>query len=166
MTKFAAIDFETANRERSSVCSVGIIIVDNGEIVDSYYSLIRPEPNFYDYFCTEIHGLTSDDTNTAPTFDIVWGEVEQVIEGLPLVAHNMVFDHSCIVAAHKLYKMDLPDYDIHCTCQTARKMLPNLPNHKLPTVAEHLEVSLDNHHNALADAEACAEIAIKLSMFK
>ena len=45
MKDFAAIDFETANNERSSVCSVGIVIVRNGEIVDSFYSLIQPEPN-------------------------------------------------------------------------------------------------------------------------
>ena len=49
MKDFAAIDFETANNERSSVCSVGIVIVRNGEIVDTFYSLIQPEPNYYNY---------------------------------------------------------------------------------------------------------------------
>lgn len=53
MKDFAAIDFETANNERSSVCSVGIVIVRNGEIVDSFYSLIQPEPNYYNYRCSE-----------------------------------------------------------------------------------------------------------------
>ena len=53
MKDFAAIDFETANNERTSVCSVGVIIVRNGEIVDSFYSLIQPEPNYYNYWCTQ-----------------------------------------------------------------------------------------------------------------
>ena len=57
MKDFAAIDFETANNERSSVCSVGIVIVRNGEIVDSFYSLIQPEPNYYNYWCSQVHGL-------------------------------------------------------------------------------------------------------------
>ena len=57
MLDFAAIDFETANNERSSVCSVGIVIVRNGEIVDSFYSLIQPEPNYYNYWCQRVHGL-------------------------------------------------------------------------------------------------------------
>ena len=65
---FAAIDFETANNERSSVCSVGIVIVRNGEIVDSFYSLIQPEPNYYNYWCSQVHGLCCDDTDTAPVF--------------------------------------------------------------------------------------------------
>ena len=47
MKNFAAIDFETANQQRTSVCSVGIVIVRDGEIVDSYYSLIKPEPEYY-----------------------------------------------------------------------------------------------------------------------
>ena len=51
MQDFAAIDFETANNERSSVCSVGVVIVRGGEIVDSFYSLIQPEPNYYNYWC-------------------------------------------------------------------------------------------------------------------
>lgn len=58
MENFAAIDFETANEQRTSVCSVGVVIVRNGEIADSYYSLIRPEPEYYTYWNTRVHGLT------------------------------------------------------------------------------------------------------------
>ena len=54
MRDFAAIDFETANNERTSVCSVGVVIVRNGEIVDTFYSLIQPEPNYYNYWCVII----------------------------------------------------------------------------------------------------------------
>ena len=62
MENFAAIDFETANREPSSVCSVGIVIVRAGEICDKFYSLIRPEPEYYFYWNTRVHGLTLEDT--------------------------------------------------------------------------------------------------------
>lgn len=88
MKDFAAIDFETANSERSSVCSVGIVIVRDGEIVDSYYSLIKPEPEYYSYWNTQVHGLTLEDTLNARVFPEVWAEVAPKIEGLPLVAHN------------------------------------------------------------------------------
>lgn len=63
MTDFAAIDFETANNERTSVCSVGIVIVRHGAITDSFYSLIQPEPNYYSYFCSRVHGLSHADTD-------------------------------------------------------------------------------------------------------
>ena len=146
MKDFAAIDFETANNERSSVCSVGIIIVRNGEIVDSFYSLIQPEPNYYNYWCTQVHGLTREDTEEAPTFPDVWRQIEPLIEGLPLVAHNKAFDESCLKAVFRCYQMDYPDYNFYCTCVASRKAFPNA----------------ENHHHALADAEACAAIAIKI----
>ena len=81
MRDFAAIDFETANNERTSVCSVGVVIVRNGEIVDSFYSLIKPEPNYYNYWCTQVHGLTRQDTEDAPIFPEVWKQIEPLIEG-------------------------------------------------------------------------------------
>ena len=124
MRDFAAIDFETANNERTSVCSVGVVIVRNGEIVDSFYSLIQPEPNYYNYWCTQVHGLTRQDTEDAPIFPEVWKEIEPLIEGLPLVAHNKAFDESCLKAVFRTYQMDYPDYPFYCTCVASRKAFP------------------------------------------
>lgn len=162
MKDFAAIDFETANNERTSVCSVGVIIVRNGEIVDSFYSLIQPEPNYYNYWCTQVHGLTEEDTEDAPIFPEVWKQIVPLIEGLPLVAHNKAFDESCLRAAFRCYQMDYPEYPFLCTLTTSRKVFPNLENHQLYTVAQECGYVLENHHHALADAEACAAIAIKI----
>ncbi len=159
MKDFAAIDFETANNERSSVCSVGIVIVRNGEIVDSFYSLISPEPNYYNYWCSQVHGLTREDTEDAPVFPEVWKQIEPLIEGLPLVAHNSPFDESCLKAVFRVYQMDYPDYPFYDTLSASRQTLPELENHQLHTVAAACGFQLDNHHHALADAEACAWIA-------
>ena len=159
MLDFAAIDFETANNEQSSVCSVGVVIVRNGEIVDSYYSLIQPEPNYYNYWCQQVHGLSYKDTDCAPIFPDVWAEIETLIEGLPLVAHNKRFDESCLKAVFRCYQMDYPDYEFYCTYAASQKAFPNLANHQLQTVAEACGYNLENHHHALADAEACAWIA-------
>lgn len=159
MKDFAAIDFETANSERSSVCSVGVVIVRNNEIVDSFYSLINPEPNYYNYWCTKVHGLTSRDTDDAPVFPEVWKQIVPLIEGLPLVAHNSPFDESCLKAVFRVYQMDYPDYKFYDTLSTARRTMKGLENHQLHTVAAVCGYQLDNHHHALADAEACAWIA-------
>ena len=160
MRDFAAIDFETANNERTSVCSVGVVIVRDGEIVDSFYSLIQPEPNYYNYWCTQVHGITRNDTESAPVFPEVWKQIEPLIDGLPLVAHNKAFDESCLKAVFRCYQMDYPDYEFHCTYQAARKAFPKgLPNDQLHTVAARCGYQLKNHHHALADAEACAWIA-------
>ena len=135
MRDFAAIDFETANNERTSVCSVGVVIVRDGEIVDTFYSLIQPEPNYYNYWCTQVHGLTRRDTEEAPVFPVVWK------------------------AVFRCYQMDYPDYEFHCTCVASRKAFPEAENHQLHIISELCGYHLANHHHALADAEACAWIA-------
>lgn len=159
---FAAIDFETANQELSSVCSVGIVIVRNATVTERFYSLIQPEPNYYSYANSMIHGLTYEDTADADVFSIVWQRAEVLIANLPLVAHNKGFDEACLKAAFRTYRMDYPDYLFYCTLAESRRQLRHLPNHKLNTVAEDCGYILTNHHNALADAEACAEIAMQL----
>ena len=150
MENFAAIDFETANEQRTSVCSVGVVIVREGEIVDTYYSLIRPESEYYTYWNTRVHGLTLADTAKAPIFPTVWQEIAPLIEGLPLIAHNKGF---------RTYSLDYPDYEFHCTLSTARRRIKGLPNYQLHTVAAYFGYELEQHHHALADAEACAWIA-------
>ena len=162
MQDFAAIDFETANGERSSVCSVGVVVVHGGEVTDTFYSLIQPEPNYYTWFCQRVHGLGREDTDNAEVFPKVWARVAPLIDGLSLVAHNSPFDEGCLRAVMRVYQMDWPDYRFYCTCRAARRQLRFLPNHQLHTVAEACGFHLENHHHALADAEACAAIAIKL----
>ncbi len=81
MKSFAAIDFETANQNRSSICSVGVVIVENEKIVDKIYRLVRPRPNFYSFWATGIHGLTYYDTLDAAEFPEVWQEILPNLQG-------------------------------------------------------------------------------------
>ena len=162
MLNFAAIDFETANSESCSVCSVGIVVVRGGEVVDTFYSLIQPEPNYYNYFCQRVHGLSCRDTDDAPVFPRVWDQIEPLIEGLPLVAHNARFDQGCLKAVFRVYQMDYPDFVFYDTLKASRKAFPDAPNHQLHTIAALCGFDLKNHHHALADAEAAAAIAIEI----
>jgi inhibitor of KinA sporulation pathway (predicted exonuclease) len=159
---FAAIDFETANFERSSICSVGIVIVRDDEIVDSFYSLIHPEPNYYNNICSQIYGLCQHDTDNAPIFPKVWVQIEPLIEGLPLVAHNKSFEEGCLKAVFRAYQMEYPDYEFYDTLIASKQKLPELPNHTLLTVAAACGYQFDDHYNALSDAEACAWVARKM----
>ena len=163
MQNFAAIDFETANQNRCSVCSVGVVIYRNGQRVDDFYSLIKPIPNFSSSFCVEVHGLTDRDTRNAKTFPEVWAQIEPLIGDLPLVAHNKGFDENCLKQVFDVYGMDYPDYKFYCTLQAARSRLANkgLPDFQLHTLADYYGIEL-NHHHALSDAEACAYLALKL----
>ena len=162
MTDFAAIDFETANREPSSVCSVGVVVVRGGTVVEKIYRLIRPWPNYYSRFNIAVHGIRPSDTASEPEFPAVWADIAPRIEGLTLVAHNSVFDEGCLKAAHEAFDLAYPAYRFHCTCRLSRRLYPDLPNHRLETVAEHCGCDLYMHHHALADAEACALIAVRM----
>ena len=163
MNNFAAIDFETANEQPCSVCSVGVVVVRGGEIVDSIYSLIKPEPEYYRWFCQRVHGLGPADTDGAPVFPQVWRQIAPRIEGLPLVAHNARFDEGCLKAVFRVYQMDYPDYFFYDTLAASRHCFGRThENHQLQTVAAACGFDLKRHHHALADAEACARIALKI----
>ncbi len=176
---FIAIDFETANRQPSSVCSVGVVMVRNGQVAGSFYRLIQPEPNYYSYWCQRVHGLSRCDTDDAQVFPKIWEQVEEkivdvffsdqlafdnrreLIASIPFVAHNARFDEGCLKAAFKVYQMDYPNYRFYDTLAAARRQFGHaLPNHQLHTVAAACDHDLLQHHHALADAEACAAIAL------
>lgn len=162
MERFAAIDFETANGKRSSICSIGIAILEDDWVVDSIYTLVRPTPNFYTRWTTAIHGLSAEDTNDALCFEEAWESIAPKLKDLPLVAHNSPFDEGCLKAAHEVYDLAYPKYPFYCTCRLSRKMYPFLVNHQLQTVAAHCGYDLTRHHNAMADAYACAHIALTM----
>ena len=160
---FAASDFEGANGEVTSACSMGLVIVKDDEIVDRFYSLIKPVPNRYDFWTTKVHGITYKDTNHAPLFPEVWDKVKDKITGLPMVAHGISFDERVLKALHELYHISYPNFKFYCTHLGSQQLVPELENHKLQTVAKHFGYDLaKNHHNAVADAEACAVIAMTI----
>ena len=162
MKSFVALDFETANQHRSSVCSIGLVFVENAKIVDSFYELIKPIPNFYCNWTTDIHGIKYWDTINSVEFPEIWKRIAKQIKDLPLVAHNSVFDESCLRAVLSAYELPILQNSFHCTYRKSKNLFPELPNHQLHTVSEYLGFKLENHHNALADAKACAHIALNI----
>ena len=156
---FTAIDFETANRQTHSACSVALTIVRDSKIVDEYYTLIQPE-TWFDRFNTQIHGIRETDVYDAPKFPEVWNDMEQFFTPEQLVvAHNMPFDKRILTGTLSHYGVSAPQFRTLCTVQSSRALLRELPNHKLNTVAAHYGISL-NHHHALDDARASASILL------
>ncbi len=162
---FAAIDFEAANGETTSVCSMGVVIVHDREIVEEFYSLVKPVPNHYDFYTTKIHGLKKKDTDKAPIFPQVWNQIEKKLRGLPFVAHGFEFEKRCLNSLFEYYHMGRKRFKIYDTKHASEIVFPDLENHKLQTVAVECGYDFSNqkkHHNALADAEACARIAMEV----
>ena len=157
MTRFAAIDFETANNARDSACAVGVVIVERGRIVDRLYALIRPPSR--EFLFTHIHGLSWHDVKAAQRFDTVWAEMARALAGVEfLAAHNAPFDKGVLGACCESYDLAVPVQPFVCTVRLARAQWDIRPT-KLPDVCGYLGIDL-RHHQADSDAEACAQIVI------
>jgi DNA polymerase-3 subunit epsilon len=149
---FTAIDFETAQPNRASICQVGLVRYEQGVITHELSLLVRPPQNSYWSRFTEIHGLSWEDTANEPSFAEVWPQIRSFIAGQTVVAHNGSFDFSCLSQALELYGMDVPRYEPQCTYKIYGRGLAAL-------CAEHT-IEL-NHHDALSDARACGELYVQ-----
>ena len=156
---FTAIDFETANSLRTSACSIGLVKVQNGRIVDELYTLINPLTDF-SAGNIRVHGIEPHMVDDAPTFDEVWPQLAAFIGEDILVAHNVTFDASVLTACLQRYDIDYAPMRGACSCQMARKAWPYLKSYRLNAVSHHLHIAL-HHHHALEDARAAAQIVIE-----
>jgi DNA polymerase-3 subunit epsilon len=157
---FIALDFETANHYRKSVCSIGMVKVENGKIDDEFYSLVKPTPFNFEPLLTKIHGLTEVDCLNAPEFKYLWPSVSSWFHNQIILGHNVSFEKSVLKHLSLEHQIDFKVMDFLCTLNIARKLLPELDNHKLPKIYNHLFNKKMRHHNALEDARAAAEIMI------
>lgn len=149
LASFTALDFETATCYRNSICQVGLVRVEKGKITKQISVMVRPPGNYYWKTFTAIHGLTPEITAHAPTFDRVWPVIEPYISHQDVVAHNAVFDRGCMLATLDHYSIPAPEFQLHCTYRIFGK--------GLAAICEDYEIPLD-HHNALSDAYACAQL--------
>lgn len=162
---FAAIDFETANYEPTSACSVGVVVVKDGNISKILSSLIRPEPFWFLSKFTDIHGIKAEDTYNSPCFSDLWPEINKHISGLPLVAHNATFDRKVLLNCLKFYGIEFDEPEFFCTVRMSRRAYPEIENHRLDTVCRNLDIALD-HHRAESDAIGCAKIVLEINKIK
>jgi DNA polymerase-3 subunit epsilon len=134
---FTAIDFETAHGKRWSICQVGLVRVENGITIEQFSVLVQPPNNFYWDNFIDIHGITPDKTENVQTFDEVWHQMEPFIKNQNVVAHN------------GYYEIEPPKYTGYCTYRIFGENLASLcQKYRIPL----------NHHDALSDALACAEL--------
>ena len=150
MDCFTAIDFETAQGYRWSICQVGLVRVEHGKITNEINLLVQPPNNYYWNKFIEIHGITPEKTAKAPSFDKIWHKIEPYIKDQIVVAHNgLAFDFPVLAKTLEYYGMKSPEYEKQCTYRIFGSNLASLCKvHKIPL----------NHHDALSDAKACAEL--------
>ena len=158
---FTAIDFETANGSTASPCAVGLIRVRNSTPVATLELLFRP-PVPHDWFSEgniRVHGITPAMVQDAPAYSEVINQMLEFIDEDLLVAHNASFDMGVLAASAKAINHELPKLRYGCSLKIARKTY-NLESYRLNAVAYAIGHEEFEHHNALADSDACARIVI------
>jgi len=162
--EFISIDFETANSSPASPCAVGLVRVSEGKITESLSMLFRPPypNNWFHEGNIKVHGIRPEDVQDAPDWEEVLPELLLFTDGLPLIAHNASFDMSVLRNSAAAINFDLPSLGYACTLAMARKTY-NLESYRLNAVAYAIGHEEFQHHNALADSDACARIALDMA---
>lgn len=157
--RYVVFDVETPNRFNDRMSAIGITVIEDGAVTDSFFSLVDPETHF-DYFNTRLTGISAQTVIGAPDFPKLWEQIEPVMSSGILVAHNAVFDMSvlkkCLLNYGIVWKSTAKYL---CTVQAGRRILPDI-EHKLDAMCEYYGISLD-HHKADSDSRACAEILLR-----
>lgn len=152
LESFTAVDFETATWTPNSICQVGIVRMENGEVTETVNELVQPPKNAYYHKNIEVHGIRPEHTSEARDFEHIWFDIKHLIEDQVFVAHNANFDVNCLRSTLAFYDIVQPQFEIRCTRIIYRRGLAYLSKkYKIPL----------NHHDALSDANACAQLYLK-----
>lgn len=162
---FTAIDFETANSSSASACAVGLARVREGRVVATAGWLIQPPPGHDRFFELNIgiHGIRPDDVATAPTWVEQLDTLTAFVGDDVVVAHNAGFDMRVLRSACEATDAPCPPYRYICSLQASRKTY-DLDSYRLPSVAAAAGFLDFAHHDATADALACAHIMIDTAL--
>ena len=158
--KYAVFDVETPNAKNDRMSSIAVLVIENGKITDRFYTLVNPE-TYFNAFNVSLTGITPEAVIDAPKFNEIWGRLSELFDGATLVAHNAPFDMSVLSKCLSFYGIRWKSEVTYvCTCQMARRILPELPSKRLNCLCDYFGIELD-HHNAESDTSACAEILLR-----
>ncbi|MEL4070121.1 3'-5' exonuclease [Ochrobactrum sp. GPK 3] len=160
--KTIAVDFETANEQRGSACSVGLAWIEDDRVVRVEERLIRPKDMRFSSFNIAIHGIRPEHVEDAGEFPEVMDEFAEDFAGATMIAHNAAFDFSVWRTCLDQYRQNYPEFQYLCSVKMAQKVWPDLGSHKLNVLASHLGLTF-KHHNAAEDAAICAETTISIA---
>ena len=157
--RYVVFDVETPNRYNNRMSAIGIAVIEDGQIVDTFYSLIDPEQPF-DYFNSVLTGINEETVFDAPSFPEIWEQIEPIMSSGILVAHNASFDIGVLRKCLNSYEIEWKPYVKGiCTVIMGRSLLPGI-SHKLNDMCDYYGICL-NHHQADSDSHACAEILLR-----
>lgn len=157
---FVALDFETANADLSSICQVGMAVFRNGELTDSFSSLIDPD-DYFDPINVSIHGIDEATVRGAPRFASLYPEISTRAQGAVVVCHSL-FDRAALHRATERHRLDRFDCEWLDTMRVVRRTWPQYARsgYGLGNVARDFGINF-THHDASEDARATGLILVR-----
>ena len=157
--RYIAFDVETPNARNHRMSAIGVNVVEDGRVTESFGTLVNPETHF-DPFNIALTGITPAMVADAPTFPQLWTRLRPLMESGVLVAHNAPFDlgvlKKCLRGYGIEWRTEVPGL---CTVRMGRRLLPGI-SHRLGDMCAYYGIDL-NHHRADSDSLACAAILIR-----
>lgn len=161
MHDFVALDVETANSNRYSICSIGMVRFKEGQILESYFELINPDESFSQANIA-IHGIQEHEVLFSPRFYDVTKDIMDFIGGRPVVAHNATFDMGALRDNFGRYGLEVAPIEYACSYLLTKAIRKDFYNYKLSTLSNYYRINL-KHHDALSDAKAAGQIVSNLA---
>lgn len=177
MLNFAALDFETANHSRSSICQVGIVVVRNNRIVETYETLVNPGDVEFSVWNVKVHGIRRQDVQSKPNLVQILPKLWTLLcrDGYPIISYS-TFDKTSLFSAlgeiskadvqhipdfcSDIYEREVPWLDLH---KVIKSLVDELPRYRLRDVVQYFGLGEYDAHNALADARAASDVCSSLS---
>ena len=162
--KFIAVDVETSNFQKSSICQIGLVVFENGKIQDTWTTLINPNEHF-EWKCTDIHGINENDVVNAPTIPDVYEVIKSYLENNIVVSH-MSFDHLAFDKTFEKHGFEILNSEWLDSARIARRTWEQFSKkgYGLANLAQHFNISF-KHHDALEDARVCGLILLEALKF-
>ncbi|WP_423243741.1 PolC-type DNA polymerase III [Clostridium estertheticum] len=158
--RFVVFDLETTglSSENDKIIEIGALKIENGKIVDRFSEFVNPGIDI-PYKIIELTGITNDNVSDAASIEDVLPKFLEFTKDSVLVAHNSDFDASFIKKNSQRLGLKFENA-IMDTIPLAKYLLKDLKTFKLNTVAKYLGITLENHHRAVDDAKATADILL------
>ncbi len=161
MNRYVAFDFELANANPTSICSIGYAVVENNKVVKTYYSLVRPVPFYMTSGCFKVHRIPLNSLSNERKFVDIWKEISEDFNDTIIISHDVYQDSRSLRAILNYYGLPYPDCRMSCSFILSKRLLPNLPSYKLADLSNYFHFVYQPHH-ALNDSLLCAALISKM----
>ena len=144
--KITIFDIEELNNDPVSICSIGIVVLEDMKVKETFYSLIRPPKLTFDPYRYKVHKIRPQDLKKQPTFPEIWPKISKYFENSIVISHDIQSDLNHLLAVFRRFRIRKPTCFLSCTLVLAKLFHPELQKYGLGSLCDYYSVELENAH--------------------